>query len=251
MNQEEISKKYQNPLKGNPKPPHRSSLPSKAPPLGRTLLLAVLLLSTQPTKARISDHLLNSFLKSSPTHLFQQSTDSTREYVRWRANPPQCPTSLFAHLIPTNKYTLESHDVITEDGYILMMFRVRSINAISNNQIAYLQHGFDDDSHCFFMNGNMSLGFMLADAGFDVWVGNNRGSKYSRRHVSLKITSRAFWEFSFQQMARYDLPAFFNHIKSVSWLFSHFWEMVGFWSFWIGVVVSFWGFWCFFSFGLN
>jgi lysosomal acid lipase/cholesteryl ester hydrolase len=37
--------------------------------------------------------------------------------------------------------------------------------------------------------------FVLAELGYDVWFGNNRGSKFSNQHVELDNHSRAFWDF--------------------------------------------------------
>ena len=53
-------------------------------------------------------------------------------------------------------------------------------------------------------------------AGFDVWLGNSRGSTFSRQHAFLSVASPAFWAFSFDEMARYDLPAMLAHIRAVT-----------------------------------
>ena len=39
-----------------------------------------------------------------------------------------------------------------------------------------------------------SIAFMLAEQGYDIWLGNSRGSKYSRRHETLNAdTDDAYW----------------------------------------------------------
>ena len=47
-----------------------------------------------------------------------------------------------------------------------------------------------------------------------MWLGNSRGNRYSSRHLS--PTPLNFWDFSFDEMAKYDLPAAFEYIVRVT-----------------------------------
>lgn len=61
-----------------------------------------------------------------------------------------------------------------------------------------MQHGLisSADDWCLNTDKN-SIALVLANKGYDIWLGNNRGNKYSMNHTSLNIKSRKFWDFSF------------------------------------------------------
>jgi lysosomal acid lipase/cholesteryl ester hydrolase len=42
---------------------------------------------------------------------------------------------------------------------------------------------------------NDQTAYLLADAGYDVWLGNARGNTYSKRHVTLTTDDAEFWQF--------------------------------------------------------
>ena len=57
------------------------------------------------------------------------------------------------------------------------------------------------------------LQLQLAEAGYDVWLGNNRGSEYSQKHTKLTADQPEFWEYSWAEMGIYDDTAIVRAIK--------------------------------------
>ncbi|KAL1114775.1 hypothetical protein AAG570_007599, partial [Ranatra chinensis] len=120
-----------------------------------------------------------------------------------------------AALVAANGYPVERHEVTTEDGYILTLFRIphgRGHSSTSSSPLL-LMHGLMCSSDCWVLPiPEKGLGYILADAGYDVWIGNNRGNTYSRHHVKLRTNDPQFWDYSFHEMGYYDLPAVIDYI---------------------------------------
>jgi len=64
------------------------------------------------------------------------------------------------------------------------------------------------------MNGKNSPAYYLANQGYDIWLGNHRGTKFSRKHESLHPNEdEKFWQFSHQEIAEWDLPALIDTVR--------------------------------------
>lgn len=82
-----------------------------------------------------------------------------------------------------------------------------------DSKVVFLQHGLMGSSDNWNTNTeDNSLAYLLSDAGYDVWMGNFRGNIYSRRHVNMTSQDPQFWRFSYDEMARHDLPAMLEHV---------------------------------------
>lgn len=47
-----------------------------------------------------------------------------------------------------------------------------------------------------FLTFDICAGFLMADAGYDVWLGNMRGNTYGMAHVKYTTKQHEFWQFT-------------------------------------------------------
>eukprot|EP01113_Clastostelium_recurvatum_P019154 TRINITY_DN2260_c0_g1_i2.p1 TRINITY_DN2260_c0_g1~~TRINITY_DN2260_c0_g1_i2.p1 ORF type:complete len:416 (+),score=92.39 TRINITY_DN2260_c0_g1_i2:32-1279(+) len=153
------------------------------------------------------------------------------------ANPDL--TRNVTEMILSRGYPVENHQVITSDGFILSLQRIpagrRSSSSSSTSRpsldhdhdgaapnttkpAVYLQHGLLDNSGTWIYQEVVteSLGYILADAGYDVWLNNIRGNTYSDKNTHLSPKDAAFWAWSYDEMARIDLPSIINYILTTT-----------------------------------
>lgn len=124
-----------------------------------------------------------------------------------------------------NGFALESYTLVTPDDYVLSLYRIpgtfADLKTASNSKqkndqpkpAVLMQHCQDCDMMEWIWNdAERANAFILARNGYDVWMGNNRGSKYSRAHLTLNPDEKAYWDFYQEDMGRKDVPTFVDFI---------------------------------------
>lgn len=96
-------------------------------------------------------------------------------------------------------YPCEEYKVTTQDGYILSLKRIPHGRSDVDNLTEKMRppvllfHGLMVDGVSWVLSTpKQSLGFILADGGFDVWIANSRGTNSSRNHTSLSPKDPVF-----------------------------------------------------------
>ncbi|XP_050207840.1 triacylglycerol lipase 2-like [Mercurialis annua] len=123
--------------------------------------------------------------------------------------------SICSSMVVTQGYICQEHKVTTKDGYILSMQRMPAdrYGKPADKPPVLLQHGIMSDGSTWLFNSpDESLAFILADNGYDVWISNTRGTRHSQGHTSLHPNDPVYWNWSWDELAAYDLPATFNYV---------------------------------------
>ena len=93
-----------------------------------------------------------------------------------------------------NGFRFESYNVVTSDDYVLSLYRIpgtfqESQDDIKKKPAVLLMHCLNCDMMEWIWNdSDRATAFILARAGYDVWMGNNRGSKFSLGHLTKDIS---------------------------------------------------------------
>ncbi|XP_030953610.1 LOW QUALITY PROTEIN: triacylglycerol lipase 2-like [Quercus lobata] len=126
---------------------------------------------------------------------------------------------LCASSVTVHGYKCEEHEVTTKDGYILSVQRIPEgrVGGTAGTKkqpvLTLIQHGVTVDGLTWLLNSpEQNLPLILADNGFDVWISNTRGTRLSRRHVSLVPSQPAFWNWSWDELVSFELPALFDYV---------------------------------------
>lgn len=135
----------------------------------------------------------------------------------------------FVDLCALFGYEAEEHIVQTSDGYLLGLHRIscrksergRRVNGgegTIQKRVVYLHHGLLMNSEVWVCatSEERCLPFRLVEQGYDVWLGNNRGNKYSKKSTLHSPSSTAFWNFSMDQFAFHDIPDSIDYILTAT-----------------------------------
>ncbi|KAJ1529665.1 hypothetical protein ONE63_006425 [Megalurothrips usitatus] len=155
-------------------------------------------------------------------------------------------------------YPLETHVVMTDDGYVLTLHRMphgrtdsdsddinsnrvrslrKSLRRAARSRTAFTSTGikrkrgigrqggravlllpgmFCSSAVWIIMGPKKGLAYLLADAGYDVWIANPRGNRYSMGHVEIPSSDEKYWQFSWHEMGEFDVPAVLDYVTAIT-----------------------------------
>ena len=105
----------------------------------------------------------------------------------------------FVDICTKNGFATEKYEVVTPDDYILSLYRIPgTVQEMESGQgeqkpAVLFVHALDTNMLEWVINDpEQAPAFVLAREGYDVWLGNNRGSEPSQGHKTLSVSKKAY-----------------------------------------------------------
>ena len=118
-----------------------------------------------------------------------------------------------------NGFASMSYTVFTEDNYVLSLFRIPGTllemqeGIQKQKPVVLFMPALDTDMMEYVINDvDRANAYILSRAGYDVWLGNNRGTRLSLGHLSLSTDDKEYWNYYQEDLGTKDVPAFADFI---------------------------------------
>lgn len=160
-------------------------------------------------------------LRVFPASLFRRLLSLLPTTNKQAEADPDCDRST-PEIVNAKGYPCEEHNVETPDGWILGLHRIPHGRAGDRpgvkKPVVFIMHGFLQSSESWVIrhNAEHALPMILADQGFDVWLGNNRGNTYSHKHRKYRPDQAKYWDFSIDDFIAYDMPTSIDYVLKVT-----------------------------------
>ncbi len=121
----------------------------------------------------------------------------------------------------------QSYPVKSADGYDLLLFRLTAdslgVPLTNTKGPVLLKHGVFSDSLDWLNrldteSSDAAVAVQLAKAGHDVWIASGRGRQFTKPRSAnspADVQRVDFWDYSFQEIGEYDVPAMVDEIIRV------------------------------------
>lgn len=119
-----------------------------------------------------------------------------------------------------SNYDCHEYSITTTDGFRLGIQRINTRSDLGQKGPVFLNHGVLSGGDTWVLNppdqSDKSSAFILANAGYDVWIGNARTTRYSYGHENLTEQDAAYWDWSLDELAAIDLPEMLHMVNSIT-----------------------------------
>ena len=128
---------------------------------------------------------------------------------------------VWAEVADRDGMTWETFDIVSKDKtWVIPVFHITGTvdggfyETDETKAPLLFQHGAFGDASGWLSSSHHYI-FELANRGYDIWMFNQRGSRYTRRSDGFTVDQQEYWDWDQTDMVKYDLPPCIDKILSV------------------------------------